>query len=88
MDLIKGLTKEQLLAIAYNSRCAFCQCDLREYYRSESGNYWDCADCNKRTCDDCKTLKGLTEEEEEDMDMNGYICVCCRKEAKEEDKSK
>ena len=89
MDKIKQLTTEELIKIAYEHKCAVCMCDIIEYHRSTSGNYWTCNACNKKTCDDCKdTTTDLTEEEAEEMDMNGYICICCRKEAKEEDKSK
>jgi len=63
-------------------------CEVNEGWKDKNPNYWCCNGCYRLTCDDCEDRTGLTEEEEEDMDMNGYICVCCRKEAKEEDKSK
>ena len=85
MDKIKQLTMEELIAIAYESRCAFCMCEIDD----NDNNYWVCyADCPRRTCDDCRTFEGLTEEEAEEMDEQGYICECCRKDEKEADKSK
>lgn len=71
MDKIKQLTIEELIKIAYESRCFLCLCEV--YCGRKGGNYWGCSNgCGRKCCDDC--FQPATEEEDDE----GYYCPYCR----------
>jgi len=84
MDKIKQLTIEELIKIAYEHRCFECLCEVSEGWKDKNPNYWGCnGGCERKCCDDC-----FEPDEDDEDNIEGFICEHCRKEEKEEDKSK